>query len=90
MRLRGIILPTERHYFGFVDRLYVSSHLPKILQLQNAGLSLHEIAADFNRRGMRAINGAAWDAQGVNFVINRNKLICCHDLLLRAERHMRA
>ena len=24
MRLRGIVLPAERHYFGFLDRLYVS------------------------------------------------------------------
>ena len=89
MRLRGIILPTERHYFGF-DRLYVSSYLPKIVQLQSAGLSLHEVAAQFNRRGMRAMNGAAWDAQAVNVVVNRNKMICCHDLLLRAERSLRA
>ena len=90
MPLRGIVLPTERYHFGFVDRLYLHLHLPKIEALQNAGLSVDAIAADFNRRGMRAMNEIAWDAQGVNFVIKRDKIIRREDLLLRAERRLRA
>src|SRR5208337_946495 len=56
MPVRGIVLPTERCYFGFVDRLYVHIHLPPIMALQNAGLSAHGIAAEMNRRGGKAIN----------------------------------
>lgn len=29
MPLRGIILTIDRNYFGYVDRLYIHSHLPR-------------------------------------------------------------
>jgi hypothetical protein len=84
MPLRGMVLPAERYCFGFVERLYIHLHLPKITALQTAGLSVHEIAADFNRRGSRTINGASWNSEGVNFVINRDKLIRHEDLVARS------
>jgi hypothetical protein len=90
MQLRGIVLPTEWHHFGFVERLYVDLHLRKITDQQNEGLSMGEIAADFKRRGMRAMNDAAWNAQSVSTLIERHKFICRQDLLLRAERHLLA
>jgi hypothetical protein len=90
MPLRGIVLPSERYYFGFTDRLYVYSHLPKITALQSAGLSVEEIAADFNRHGRWAMNRTAWDAQSVMCVIKRDKFIRREDLLRRAERLLRS
>jgi hypothetical protein len=82
MPLRGIILPTEPCYFGFTDRLYVHWYLPKITELQNAGLSLHEVAAEFSRR---RLNNTTWDGQRVMAVIKRDKLIRRIDL----ERRLR-
>jgi len=90
MPLCGIALPNERYHFGFVDRLYVYSHLPKITALQNVGLSLEEIAADFNRHGRRAMNDTAWDTQGLMCVIKRDKLIRREDELRRAEQRLRS
>ena len=63
MPVRGIIFPTERCHFGFVDRLYVHIHLPPISELQNAGLTSFGIAAEMNKRGGKATNRDAWDTQ---------------------------
>ncbi len=51
MPVRGIIFPTERYHFGFVERLYVHCHLRTITELQNAGLSVHGIAAQMKQMG---------------------------------------
>jgi len=75
MPLRGIILPFERNYFGFLDRLWVNLHLPKITQLYNDGFSAHEIASELNRMRWTAINGNAWDVQHVLGVARRNQQI---------------
>jgi hypothetical protein len=90
MPVRGIIFPTGRHYFGFVERLYIHCHLPKIAELQNAGLSAHEIAIELNKRKGAAMNGDPWDAQGVIFVVVRNEQIRRTDLILQAERVLNA
>lgn len=86
MPLRGIVLPAEWRHFGFVERLYVDVHLRKITDLQNEGLSVCEIAAHFNRCGMQAMSSAAWDAEGIKFVIKRHEVIQRQGLLLRAKR----
>src|SRR5271156_4466716 len=83
MPVRGFVFPTERHYFGFVERLYVHCNLRTITELQNAGLSVHGIAAQMNRCGRKAINGDAWDAQRVIFVIRRDKSIRREDAIRR-------
>ena len=57
MPLRGVIFPTDRHCFGFLDRLYVHIYLPRIAELQTTGLSAQGIAAEMNRRGGEATNG---------------------------------
>ena len=85
MPVRGIILPTERHYFGFLDRLYVHIHLPPITELQNTGLSAYRIAAEINRRGSTTTNGDAWGPQRVMYVIKRDEMICLEDAIHRAE-----
>lgn len=90
MPLRGIILLTDGHCFGFIERLYVHLHLPKITALQNAGLSAEEIALDLNRCGLDRMTDSAWNAQGVMSVIKRDSLIRRHDLLVRAERLLMA
>ena len=90
MPVRGIIFPTGRHYFGFVERLYIHCHLPTIAELQNAGLSAHEIAIELNKRKGAAMNGDPWDAQGVIFVVVRNEQIRRTDLILQAERVLNA
>ena len=86
MTIRGIVLPTERHYFGYVERLYVHLHLAKIRMLQNAGMSAHQIAGELNRSGSRAINNIPWDAGSVLGVIRRDRLIRREDLFTRIER----
>jgi hypothetical protein len=48
-------------------------------------LSAHGIAAELNRRGSTAINGDAWDAQNVMFVIRRDEMIRREDAIRRAE-----
>ena len=75
MPLRGIVLPLERSYFGFVDRLYVYSHVSKIRRLQNVGLSLHQVADGLNKYRSTAINGVPWNAQNVISVLKRDEQI---------------
>jgi len=88
MPLRGFILPIERHHFGFVERVYVDLNLRKILRLQSAGMSAHQIAGELNRGGYRDVNGTLWDAGGVLGIIKHDRLIRSEDLYLRAERLM--
>jgi len=88
MPVRGIGFPTERHCFGFVERLYIHLHLPTITELQNAGLSAHEIAVEMNARKRVAINGNAWDTEQVIGVVKRDELIRRADLILRAKRSL--
>ncbi len=68
MPIKGIVLPVDTQHFGFLERLYVSLHLPRITDLQNAGLRAEEIAVQLNRWGSFAINGHAWSAERV-FVV---------------------
>ncbi len=85
MPVRGITFPTERHYFGFVERLFVHIYLPPIAELQNTGLSAHGIAAELNRRGSTTTNGDAWDAQRVIYVVRRDEMIRREDVIRRTE-----
>ena len=90
MPLKGIALLSEkhrfeRHYYGFVERLYVHSNLPTIVKLQNAGLSLNEVAAFMNGEGRRSVNGTEWDSQRVIDVIKRDESIRREDAVRRAE-----
>ena len=88
MPVRDMISPTERNHYGYVERLYVHVHLPKITELQHNGLSAPEIAAELNRLGITAINGSTWDAQHVLGVVKRNERIRRADEILRAERQI--
>ena len=83
MPVRGIILPIDRHWFGSVERMYVFAYMPTITKLQNAGLTAHGIAAEFNRR--QPSYAAAWDAKRVMFVIGRDEMIRREDAIRRAE-----
>jgi hypothetical protein len=89
MQVRGIIVPHEWCHFGFVDRLYVGSHVPRIRELQDAGKNAHEIAAKFNRTNIRAINGTNWDAEHVRGVVWRDEKIRAQDLIIRQRRLLR-
>jgi hypothetical protein len=75
MPVRGIIFPIQRNYHGFLERLFVHSYLPPIAKLQNTGLSAQGIAAELNRRGSKAADGDAWDAQRVAYVIRCDEMI---------------
>lgn len=65
MPVRNVVLATERLYFGFAQRQYVRGYMPTITKLQNTGLSVHEIAAELNKRGWKAMNSEACDSQNV-------------------------
>lgn len=82
MPLRGIVLPLEHSYFGFVDRLYVYLHVSKITHLQNVGLSLHQVADELNKYGSRAMNGVPWNVQNVISVLQRDEQIKRTDAFL--------
>jgi len=84
MPVRGITFPGERHRYGFLERLLVHIYLRPITEMQNTGLSAHGIAAKLNSRGSTAINGDAWDAQRVMYVIRRDEMIRCEDAIRRA------
>src|SRR5262245_32161094 len=75
MPLRGIVLPLEHSHFGFVDRLYVYVHVSKITRLQNAGLSLHQVADELNKYRNTEINGVPWNVQNVVSVLKRDEQI---------------
>src|SRR5262245_9930631 len=90
MPLRGILLPLEHSYFGFVDRLYVYLHVSKITHLQNVGLSLHQVADELNKYGSRAMNGVPWNVQNVISVLQRDEQIKRTDAcLLKRKKSLR-
>ena len=64
MPIRRIILPTA-HYYGFVERLFLSSVGPPATELIHAGFSAEEAAREMNRRRITNMNGAPWEAQHV-------------------------
>jgi hypothetical protein len=82
----GIILPIERNYYGYVDRLYVHLHLSKIKPLQNEALSLHQIASELNRRGSKPMIDGPWTVQFVTSILNRNEQMKRADAYLRLKR----
>ena len=86
MPLCGIIFPPEALQFGFASRLYVYTHMRAITQLQNDGLSLHQIAGEFNRQGRWAAHDRSWDVHRVIGVLKQNKQIQIADAYLRAVR----
>jgi hypothetical protein len=64
MPVRSFAPLVERAHYGFVERLYVHSHISKIMDLRASGLSLPAIADALNLRGSRAMNGIPWDVSG--------------------------
>ena len=86
MPVRGVIFPIERHHYGFVERFCVHTNFPTIQKLQHAGFSAHGIAAAMNSLGRKSINDAAWDAESVIGVIERDKRIRREDAIWRAEK----
>ena len=82
MPLRGIVLPPERNYFGFVDRLYVYTRVSKITRLQNNGLSLHQVANELNKHRSTAMNGVPWNVENVISVLKRDEQIKRADAFL--------
>ena len=83
MPLRGIVLSPEAFHFGYGERLSVHLHLPKITQLQDEGLSLHEIASKLNRRGPKPWVDGPWDLQFVISILKRDEQIKQADGYLR-------
>ena len=75
MPVRSIPIPIERQYYGFVERLYVDSHLPRILKLRAAGVSARGVAAALNSWNIKSVNGREWDAQGVVDVLRLDQNI---------------
>ena len=86
MPVRGVIHQIERNHYGFVERLYVYANLPAIIELQNAGLSAHGIAAEMNSQLCRSINGESWDAGRVIGLLTCNKNIQRENAIRRAEK----
>lgn len=86
MPVRGIAIPPGALHFGFVDRMYVHLHLPKITPLQNEGLSLHQIANELNGRGSKPMIDGPWTVQFVTSILNRNEQIQRADAYLRLKR----
>jgi hypothetical protein len=86
MPLRGTVLPPAALHFGFCERLCVHVHLRKITQLQNEGLSLHQIASELDRRGPKPWVDARWDLQFVTSVLKRDEQIKRADEYLRLKR----
>jgi hypothetical protein len=70
MSVRRIPVPLERQSYGFVVRLYVDSHLPRILRLRATGISARGVAAALNSWNIKSMNGKDWDAEGVTSVLN--------------------
>src|SRR4029453_4268327 len=88
MPLRGIVLPLEHSYFGFVDRLYVYLQRSKISRLQNIGFSLHQVADELNKYRSTAMNGVPWNAQNVISVLKRDEQIKRADAFLLKRRNL--
>jgi hypothetical protein len=87
--LRGITDQASGNYYGYVQRVYAQGYAATILRLQDAGLSMHEVAAELNTHSGRAMNGAAWDAGRVLGVLRLNEAIHRNDAILREERAIR-
>ena len=88
MPIRGIILPVERNYYGFCDRLGNSMYFSKITRLQDAGLSAHDVATELNRQRWPNDNNV-WDTKKVMGVIWVEADIRRNDLIWRLERTLR-
>jgi hypothetical protein len=86
MQVSGIILPHEWCHYGFLQRLYVGSRVPEIRELQDAGMTAHEVAAELNRRNFNALNGTDWDAEHVRGVVQCDDRIRAQDLIIRQRR----
>jgi hypothetical protein len=102
MPVRRVVLPpdasglffTPKNYdpfagiphYGFVERLYVNVHLPKIAPLFSAGRSADEIATVLNRSGSRAMNGVRWSADSVRGIVRRDEAIREADLEVKRRR----
>ena len=85
MPVRGIILPIDKHHYGFVERLYVHANLPTIIKLEDVGLTAHGIAAAMTECGRTSMNGESWDADRVLGVLTRDRNIRQGDAIRRAE-----
>jgi hypothetical protein len=55
--------------YNFAQRLYADTYARIINAVVDEGLTDANIAADLNRRGFVAINGAKWDALAVTQVL---------------------
>jgi hypothetical protein len=76
-----------QHRRGFIERLYVHTHISRIKRLRDGGLSSPTAIADaMNRKGPRRINGLLWDAPSVEGLIRWDRHIRLDDAFLRAER----
>lgn len=54
---------------------FAQSILPHLRGLQHRGLSLREIAAEFNRTGIRTARGGAWSATQLSMIQRRAKTL---------------
>jgi hypothetical protein len=75
MPIRGIVLSEDIPHYGFVQRLMAHSYMQSIEPRLLRGLSAYAIAAELNRRNSRAINGSAWNAEGVTNIIKLDQAI---------------
>lgn len=89
MPVRGIVVPSGELQFGFCDRLCVKVHLAPIVELQNKGLSLQQVATELNRHGPGPwIYKRSWDLRLVTGVVKRDEQIKRVDAYLRLKRQL--
>ena len=85
MPVRGIIFPTERHWFGFLERLYVHCNLRTITEIAKRRI----IGARDRRRIEQARQHddkrRRLGRATVICVIRRDKMIRLEDAIRRAE-----
>ena len=86
MPVRSFAPLYERGQHGFIERLYVHTHIWRIMRLRTGGLSSTAIADALNLKGPRQINGLLWDGPSVEGLIRWDRRIPLDDALLRAER----
>ena len=89
MPVRRIILKCDVNYYGWIDRLWASQHFATIIERQNAGLSVNEIAAEMNAKEYNYSSPretTEWDARRVLGKIRHNEDIRRTDTIIRAIR----
>ena len=89
MPVRSVPFAIERQSYGFVERLYVHCHLPRMLKLRAAGMSAQAVAAALNSCNVKSINDRDWDAEGIVSVLRLDQNIRREDGIRAREQQTR-